>query len=353
MYRTLSEIVPLPYNVQDIHTTDVIGRTALHYAAGWGRNEMVIALLDRGADISVVSTEGWTPLHHAAAFGHKETVIKLLDRGAEINVRTSKFGETPLLLSLFGDYKDVTLALLERGCDYKMKDVEDCAPLHVAAEQGWSDVVQELLKKGVNIHERDNTGMTPLHCAAFNGHRDVVEILVQAESLEAKSGGDGANKTIDTRSPAFSFHNLNSNIELLSKLAVYYPDDYICTRLMGEAFFERKQYSDASTCFERALQLDPKNVSVSHVDEIDQSYYECDSCSKNIIGIRHTCKECDDFDWCNSCYSSPATRSEHEETHEFFRVPSEDWKPVTLAQRQEDNAEIVEKIQVGSESSDK
>lgn len=139
---------------------------------------MVLALLDRGADIFALSAERWTALHHAARYGHKETVLALLDRGAELNARPELRETTPLLS--------------------QSKDQEE-------------------------LNERANVG-TPLILAAFRGHRDIVEILLQAETSHIKStacGEDnyvsihGTNKlTIDVQSeshlPPSSLH-LNSS----------------------------------------------------------------------------------------------------------------------------------------------
>lgn len=329
----MSETSP-PFKVEDIHAKDLVGRTALHYAAGWGRKDTVIALLDRGADINASSAEGWTPLHHAASYGHTETLITLLDRGANIDAQNND-GETPLLLSLFEEHQSVTVALLERGCDCKVKDVENCSALHVAAENGWTDVVRALLKKGVDIHERDNTGMMPIQTAAFFGRPDIVELLITPDFFQGQSNTTSADcndSVSDTNtkssSPSFSFHDLNSNVDLLSKLADQFPDDYMYPQLIAEALFEKKQYSEAGFYFDRAIQLDPKNATAFHTDEIDQTTFDCDGCEKEIIGIRYMCKECEDFDFCSSCYADSTILSRHAaQPHDFFRVPSENWRP--------------------------
>ena len=43
--------------------------TALHYAAGYGKEAVAAQLLQAGASVSAVTNGGWTPLHLAAYTG--------------------------------------------------------------------------------------------------------------------------------------------------------------------------------------------------------------------------------------------------------------------------------------------
>ena len=73
------------------------GATPIIWAAFKGHKDVVLLLLDRGADPNLASDAGWTPLHRAAFMGHKDVVLLLLDRGADPNMATNQ-GETPLAL---------------------------------------------------------------------------------------------------------------------------------------------------------------------------------------------------------------------------------------------------------------
>merc|ERR1712096_97353 len=52
----------LEEKIVDVNLADEYGRTALHYAAEFGRNEMCDALLKRGANVNAKDTIGRTPL---------------------------------------------------------------------------------------------------------------------------------------------------------------------------------------------------------------------------------------------------------------------------------------------------
>ena len=60
---------------------DDLGRTALHYAAGYGELGTVDALVKAGADVNACDRAGMTPLHWACLKGHAAAVDVLLSDG--------------------------------------------------------------------------------------------------------------------------------------------------------------------------------------------------------------------------------------------------------------------------------
>ena len=87
------------------HTESVINgsdnkkRTALHFAASRGSDDIVHLLLLHGADPNVRDLNGNTPLHLAACTHHIRVITLLLRFGADVKA-TDSFGKTPLHLSL-------------------------------------------------------------------------------------------------------------------------------------------------------------------------------------------------------------------------------------------------------------
>ncbi|CDO73092.1 hypothetical protein BN946_scf185007.g146 [Trametes cinnabarina] len=54
---------------------------------------------------------------------------------------------------------------------------------------------------------------------------------------------------------------------------------------------------------------------------VQHNNVHCDECRQApIIGVRHKCLDCDDYDLCTSCISDPDRRSHHEVSHAFFPV---------------------------------
>lgn len=79
-------------------------------AAGYGRWDLVIGLVERGAPIS---TTGRTPLHMAAGAGELEVVKTLLDHGADATVKDPEFHATPLQWAEFLHRRSVAAFLAE------------------------------------------------------------------------------------------------------------------------------------------------------------------------------------------------------------------------------------------------
>ncbi len=72
------------------------GLTPLHLAALNCHTNVVLLLLDQGADINVTAQDLATPLHLAAQEGCTDAVTVLLDHSAQVNLRDSQ-GRTPLM----------------------------------------------------------------------------------------------------------------------------------------------------------------------------------------------------------------------------------------------------------------
>lgn len=85
-------------------------RTALHAAAGGGRNAVVVKLIDAGIKVDVLNEDKCSPLFDAVGSKRVEAVKLLLERGADPD-RKGRFGVTPKTLALQTGNEDI-IALL-------------------------------------------------------------------------------------------------------------------------------------------------------------------------------------------------------------------------------------------------
>ena len=150
----------------------------LHYAAKDGNAAEVSNLLGYGADANLRDANRWTPLGVAVASGREEVVIVLIESGADASELPMKeflhamrsFGEDGLLALLAGGMK----ADLELFLD----DSEETV-LHAAARLGYSRLLEALIE-GVaesKLTVTDASGKTALDYAREGGHSAAVTLL--------------------------------------------------------------------------------------------------------------------------------------------------------------------------------
>lgn len=198
---------------------------ALHWAAYYGRTELLDVLLDYGADPQSDSRQGrveeialrrhdaqlrqwlldhpawghsWQslgipPLCEAAAKGDQQQVLSLLAEDVTIR-QADPLGQTALTYAAAAGQEDVVNELLQYGLSPNWgSEEEGLFPLLLAAENGHVDIVQTLLAAGAKVDPSLRfSGYTPLMLAVRNGHAEVVEALLNAGADINARGLDGA-----------------------------------------------------------------------------------------------------------------------------------------------------------------
>ena len=68
------------------------------FAFGWRDTAMARVLLGHGVSVNEKSLTGWTPLMYAVGGGHRDVVVFLIEHGADVNVVTDR-GVTALSIA--------------------------------------------------------------------------------------------------------------------------------------------------------------------------------------------------------------------------------------------------------------
>jgi len=105
------------------------GKTLLHWAASNGWTEAMEILLDRGANVNMMSSGGGTPLMEAAYTGKTEACRILIDRGAIVHIAEPNCGRTALHMTTRWGSVDTARLLLDRGAKVDVPSMRGDTPL--------------------------------------------------------------------------------------------------------------------------------------------------------------------------------------------------------------------------------
>lgn len=215
----------------DVKVRAADGSTALHFAARFGDESLVAALLKAGADANAANRYGVTPLMETAAAepsavaslllkagadpnasmgkgdtllmaasraGNAATVEALVDAGADVNAREERRGQTALMMAAAKGHAAIVRLLLARGADKDARDLPvnrtlgrvnqaggpprppagGMTALLFAARNGQTDAVDAMLDAGTDVNQTDGEGWTPLLLATANTHYSLAARLV-------------------------------------------------------------------------------------------------------------------------------------------------------------------------------
>lgn len=160
-----------------------------------GRTDIARLLIEKRADVNLVSSSGLSPLmwasgakwliegvlerqdftgpedlvdvlretHTVSAYrDHSDLVQLLLESGADVNARDYSFQFTPLIMACNAGNVNTVRLLLEHGADVNATDPDGVTPLYIACENDNSAIVRILLDNGANVNARAKDGRNPL-----------------------------------------------------------------------------------------------------------------------------------------------------------------------------------------------
>ena len=178
---------------------DCTGATPVHVAACHNHADLILTFSrpNIGGDINAKTSNGSTPLHSAAACGAVEVIDYILHRRANLtavddsgltalhySIRNIKSGELNRIMFLNDSVFNGTLTpvIIDR-CGYlsgffsEEKQIKSTDRLH------WLDTLLKLLFTGSGVDAADIDGQTTLHVAAQNGLADAVNVLSSDERI--------------------------------------------------------------------------------------------------------------------------------------------------------------------------
>ena len=129
---------------------DNFQRNALFYAINTKNGDssaMISFLISNGTELNDADIDGHTVFTLAVTKGLKNVVIILLENGADINYRNSKDGNTPLHYAAMTNNVEIMCALLSRKPILCIRNKNEQTPMEVAATCAKTEIYQILAEE--------------------------------------------------------------------------------------------------------------------------------------------------------------------------------------------------------------
>ncbi|XP_041073412.1 ankyrin repeat and SOCS box protein 3 isoform X5 [Carcharodon carcharias] len=165
--------------------------SVLHQAAYQEHLDILMLLLEKGADKEARDDYGITPLFLAAQYGKLESLRVLLQHGTSChliflsgsNVNCQAFDKaTPLFIAAQEGHTECVELLLSNGADTNLSCSEDDwqLPIHAAAQMGKVKVLEFLIPITDRICDTGRNKVSPVYSAVYGGQQMCLKMLLQA-----------------------------------------------------------------------------------------------------------------------------------------------------------------------------
>ena len=180
-----------------IDDKDILGRTALMWALGLGREAVAARILDAGTQLDNYDRRQRSTLTYATIIKNEAILAILFQKTPKKDINTSLLTSCAKANNVF---------LLEKALSHATVDISDIdengrAPIHEAVINGSEAAVESLVRHRVDISAPDSNGRTPLMHASGRQNIEIVEILIKA----------GANPDSPSRNSESPLHTAAKN----------------------------------------------------------------------------------------------------------------------------------------------
>ena len=172
----------------------------IHYAALFGKMNIVELLLERGAVVDGADKHGRNAIHYAADDGYGAIVKLIVKHGVAVDFPDDE-GATALPYGAVRGGPEIVKLLLSMGAAVDAADVNGKTALHKSCRAG-SEIAGLLIENGANINAADFVGRTTLHHAAEIGDPKLVSLLLnkgarpKARDIQGRLSGDIAKNDV-------------------------------------------------------------------------------------------------------------------------------------------------------------
>ncbi|XP_062612746.1 ankyrin-3-like [Saccostrea cucullata] len=196
----------------------------LTIAVTHGKDAVCGTLIKRGADPNG-QANGTIFLHAAVAQGQGNLMKALIEGGADLSLKNNR-GETvifPIIMSDISNKADLVSWLVSRGVDPRGAGISGKQPIHVAAAHS-PDVISSLVDLGCDVNQIDVIHHdTPLHIACSRCNAETIETLIKHGAkfnLVNSEGETPLTKLLKFATDTVNFHS-KSRMNIARQLIKY------------------------------------------------------------------------------------------------------------------------------------
>ena len=244
------------YAGESLDIEDASGMTPLHWASMAGHLAIVKLLVEHGANVDALNKGLNSSMLLAAAFAREEIVMYLMDNGADCStLHNMKDYDCLMMAALFGietaPIHDIVYALKARGVDLNRYDISGATPLHECSARNLALSIQTLVTAGADVNAKHGrSGLTPLQLACSNAEpnaetvrslldkgacpnwkdtnkRTAFDLVLHAREVKGQMGDTsnpaGLRRTVD-EVQEFVLERLPALLEIVKKGGRYAPD---------------------------------------------------------------------------------------------------------------------------------
>ncbi|PWK17904.1 ankyrin repeat domain-containing protein [Xanthomarina spongicola] len=157
-------------------TVFVFAQDNIFDVARSGTVEEIKQLMSINPDtINVINDRGFFPLTLSCYNGNEAVGLFLINHVKNIN-GDSKYG-TPLMAAVFKGQVTLSQALLEKGANPNIADVNKTTPLHYAVLLNNESLIYLLMDFNADATLKDSRGKTALDYALMDNNKKIIELL--------------------------------------------------------------------------------------------------------------------------------------------------------------------------------
>lgn len=173
------------------------GQPTLVWATQEDQTEIVLALLDNGADVNAKDRDGFTALMWAVQNGNIKIVETLFRKGhPDVNAKTKSFQITALNLAVKNGNGYMFNFLLRHNADVNTINHNGATVLKLAVQENRYEFMNSLLDRGADIEHQDNDGWNALMIGAREGHMKITQCLLEHGADRTKKNKRGLTASI-------------------------------------------------------------------------------------------------------------------------------------------------------------